>query len=160
MAQLKEGDQLPDVEVFDGDVSKKINMRELFKGKKGILFAVPGAFTPGCSAKHLPSYVKNIDKIKAKGAEVIACLAVNDPFVMDAWGKEHKVGSNIHMLADPDGKFTKAVGLELAANPVLGNARSKRYSAIVEDGVVKKLNVEPDGTGTTCSLADAIVNDL
>ncbi|OQV12678.1 putative Peroxiredoxin-5, mitochondrial [Hypsibius exemplaris] len=157
---LKEGDTLPDVEVYDGDVTKKVNVRELFKGKKGILFALPGAFTPGCSAKHLPSYVKKFDELKAKGVEVIACLSVNDPFVMKAWGKEHQVGDKIHMLADADSSFTKAVGLELPANPVLGNPRSKRYSAIVEDGVVKKLSVEPDGTGTTCSIADAIIEFL
>jgi len=157
---LKEGDALPDVEVFDGDVSKKVNVRELFKGKKGILFALPGAFTPGCSAKHLPSYVRKYADIKAKGVEVIACLSVNDPFVMQAWGKEHKVEDKIHMLADSEGKFTKAAGLELAANPILGNVRSKRYSAIVEDGIIKKLNIEPDGTGTTCSIADAILEFL
>ncbi|GAU96011.1 hypothetical protein RvY_07519 [Ramazzottius varieornatus] len=157
---IKEGDSLPDVEIFDGEPGKKIKVTELFKGKKGILIAVPGAFTPGCSQKHLPSYVKKYDDITAKGVEVIACISVNDPFVMASWGKDQNVGDKIHMLADPEGKFTKAMGLELAANPVLGNARSKRYSAIVDDGVITKLNVEPDGTGTTCSLSDEILKSL
>ncbi|KPP68764.1 mitochondrial peroxiredoxin 5-like [Scleropages formosus] len=144
---LTVGQALPAVEVQEGDPGNKVSMDQLFKGKKGVLFAVPGAFTPGCS----------------KGIEEVACIAVNDAFVMAAWGKEHGTEGKVRMLADPTGAFTKAVDLLLDNDQivqVLGNQRSKRYAMVIENSVVKKLNVEPDGTGLTCSLASSILADL
>ncbi|CAL8267342.1 unnamed protein product [Merluccius merluccius] len=157
------GQSLPAVEVHEGDPGTKVSMDQLFKGKKGVLFAVPGAFTPGCSKTHLPGFVQQAEELRTKGVQEIACIAVNDAFVMAAWGKEHGVEGKVRMLADPTGAFTKAVDLLLDKDPVvqaLGNKRSQRYVMLVEDGVVKKVNVEPDGTGLTCSLAPNILSEL
>lgn len=125
------------------------------KGKKVVLFAVPGAFTPGCSKTHLPGYIAKADEMKAAGVSEIVCVSVNDPFVMSAWAKDHQAAGKVRMLADASGLFTKAVdlGLEL---PPLGGFRSKRYSMVIEDSVVTALNVEADGTGLSCSLADKL----
>ncbi|KDR23852.1 peroxiredoxin-5, mitochondrial isoform X1 [Zootermopsis nevadensis] len=152
---IQAGDKLPSVELYENSPTKKVNLSELTKGKKVVIFAVPGAFTPGCSKTHLPGYVSKADELKQKGIKEIVCVSVNDPFVMEAWGKEHKVDGKIRMLADPNAAFTKAVDLSTDLPP-LGGTRSKRYSMVVEDGVVKSINVEPDGTGLTCSLADKI----
>merc|ERR1712227_374251 len=157
---IKEGEQLPSVELYENNPGEKVNIADLFKGKKGIIFAVPGAFTPGCSKTHLPGYVEDFDKIKEKGFDVVACVSVNDPFVMGSWGEHHNANGKIRMLADMKAEFTKAVDLELDATPLLGNVRSKRYAMIVEDGVVKKLQVEPDGTGLTCSLSKSLLSSL
>ncbi|XP_059913756.1 peroxiredoxin-5, mitochondrial isoform X1 [Gadus macrocephalus] len=160
---IKVGESLPAVEVHEGDPGTKVSMDQLFKGKKGLLFAVPGAFTPGCSKTHLPGFVQQAAELRAKGVEEVACIAVNDAFVMAAWGKEHGAHGKVRMLADPTGAFTKAVDLLLDKAPVvqaLGNQRSQRYVMLVEDGVVKKVNVEPDGTGLTCSLAANILSEL
>ncbi|XP_012683139.1 peroxiredoxin-5, mitochondrial [Clupea harengus] len=160
---IKVGEPLPAVEVQEGEPGKKVSMDQLFKGKKGVLFAVPGAFTPGCSKTHLPGFVEQAGQLKSKGIQEVACVSVNDAFVMAAWGKEHGTDGKVRMLADPTGAFTKAVDLLLDSDQivqVLGNQRSKRYSMLVEDGVVKKINVEPDGTGLTCSLATNIMSDL
>lgn len=160
---IQVGDPLPAVEVQEGEPGNKVAMDQLFKGKTGILFAVPGAFTPGCSKTHLPGFVQQADDLKGKGVQVIACISVNDAFVMAAWGKEHGADGKIRMLADPTGAFTKEVDLLLDSEQivqVLGNKRSKRYAMLVEDAVVKKINVEPDGTGLTCSLASSILSEL
>ncbi|XP_007244580.3 peroxiredoxin-5, mitochondrial [Astyanax mexicanus] len=160
---IKVGESLPAVEVQEGAPDKKVSMDQLFKGKKGVLFAVPGAFTPGCSKTHLPGFVEEAGQLKSKGVQEVACISVNDAFVMAAWGKEHGTDGKVRMLADPTGAFTAAVDLFLDNDEilqVLGNKRSKRYAMLVEDGVVKKLNVEPDGTGLTCSLASNILSDL
>ncbi|KAL3971306.1 translation initiation factor 4E [Sarotherodon galilaeus] len=160
---IQVGEHLPAVEVQEGEPGNKVAMDQLFKGKKGVLFAVPGAFTPGCSKTHLPGFVEQAAELKNKGIQEIACISVNDAFVMAAWGKEHGADGKVRMLADPTGAFTKAVDLLLDIDQmvqVLGNKRSKRYSMLVEDGVVKKLNVEPDGTGLTCSLASSILPEL
>jgi len=125
-----------------------------------VIFGLPGAFTPGCSKSHLPGYVENFDKLKGKGVEVVACVSVNDPFVMAAWGEAHKATGKVRMLADTCAEFTKAIGLEFDATPILGNVRCKRFSMLVENGVVTKLHVEPDGRGLTCSLAPEILKDL
>ncbi|XP_044304533.1 peroxiredoxin-5, mitochondrial [Varanus komodoensis] len=163
MAALKVGDKLPSVEVYEGDPGNKVNVSSLFKGKKGILFGVPGAFTPGCSNTHLPGYVEKAGQLKGKGVEIIACLAVNDVFVMNAWGKAHQAEGKVRMLADPTGAFGKATNLLLDKEPLrelFGSNRSKRFSMVVQDSVVKALNVEEDGTGLTCSLASNIVSQL
>jgi 2-Cys peroxiredoxin 5 len=104
--------------------------------------------------------VKHIDALKAKGVSEVICTAVNDPFVMDAWGKAHGAGGKVRMLADTEGKLAHALGIELDLTAALGNKRMKRFSAVVEDGVITKWNVEPDGTGATCSLAENIVKDV
>lgn len=117
----------------------------LFTGKKVLLFSVPGAFTPTCSNKHLPGYVQQAGALKAKGIDTIACLAVNDVFVMSAWGKSQNAGENVVMLADGNGDYTRALGLELDATGFGMGKRGKRFSMLVDDGVVKQLNVEPPG---------------
>ncbi|XP_078063601.1 peroxiredoxin-5, mitochondrial, partial [Mustelus asterias] len=150
------GDKLPSVDVHEGDPHCVVNTADLFKGKKGVIFGLPGAFTPGCSKSHLPSYVENYEALKKKGVEIIACIAVNDAFVMAAWGKEHKADGKVRMLADPTGAFTRAIGLELDKEQLiaaLGNKRCKRFVMVLDNGVVKDLKVEQDGTGLTCSLA-------
>ncbi|XP_070838603.1 peroxiredoxin-5, mitochondrial [Chaetodon trifascialis] len=160
---IQVGEHLPAVEVQEGEPGNKVAMDQLFKGKKGVLFAVPGAFTPGCSKTHLPGFVQQAEELKSKGIQEVACISINDAFVMAAWGKEHGTDGKVRMLADPTGAFTKAVDLLLDSDQivqVLGNKRSKRYALLVEDGVVKKVNVEPDGTGLTCSLASNILSDL
>nr|XP_046267658.1 peroxiredoxin-5, mitochondrial [Scatophagus argus] len=160
---IQAGEHLPAVEVHEGEPGNKVAMDQLFKGKKGVLFAVPGAFTPGCSKTHFPGFVQQAEDLKSKGIQEIACISVNDAFVMAAWGKEHGADGKVRMLADPTGAFTQAVDLLLDSDQivqVLGNKRSKRYSMLVEDGVVKKINVEPDGTGLTCSLSSNILSDL
>jgi len=160
-APIKPGDKLPTVPVFETTPATKVNLAELFAGaKKGVLFAVPGAFTPTCSKTHLPGYVEQAAALKAKGVDVIACISVNDPFVMDAWGKAHNATGKVRMFADPSGAFTKAVDMELDLSGPLGTVRSKRYSLLIEKGVVKKVNVEPDGAGATCSLAPELLKQL
>ncbi|XP_061172848.1 peroxiredoxin-5, mitochondrial-like [Saccostrea echinata] len=153
---IKAGDKLPAVDLFEKDPGGKVNSGELFGKGKHIIFAVPGAFTPGCSKTHLPGYVQQCDALKSKGVDSIACISVNDPFVMDAWGEAQGANGKIRMLADTCGEFTKAVDMEIDLAAVLGNKRSKRYSMVVKDGVVESVNVEPDGTGLTCSLAEKI----
>ena len=143
---IKEGDKLPSVKLNmmkDGKPAA-VTTDELFAGKKVVLFAVPGAFTPTCSMAHLPGFVVNADKIKAKGVDSIICLSVNDAFVMDAWGKD-KNAENLLMVGDGNGDFTKAVGLEMDGSGFGLGKRSQRYAMIVENGVVKKLNVEAPG---------------
>ena len=157
---LQIGDKLPSVTLFEGTPGSKVNIAELFAGKKGILFAVPGAFTPGCSNTHLPGYVGDFEQYKAKGVEVIACVSVNDPFVMAAWGQAHQAGDKVRMLADTAAEFTKAIEMDFDATAVLGSVRSKRYSLIVDDGVVTAINVEPSGTGLTCSLSNVLLSQL
>eukprot|EP00931_Biecheleriopsis_adriatica_P119577 TRINITY_DN94802_c0_g1_i1.p1 TRINITY_DN94802_c0_g1~~TRINITY_DN94802_c0_g1_i1.p1 ORF type:complete len:225 (-),score=71.52 TRINITY_DN94802_c0_g1_i1:76-666(-) len=134
-----EGDTLPNVDVDEGKPGETVNVLELFKGKKGILFAVPGAFTPTCSEKHLPGFIEQAEELKAAGAEVIACVAVNDPFVMSAWGKQQEAEGKVRMLADTKCELTKALDMELDATAKLGNVRSQRYAMIVEDGKITKL---------------------
>jgi glutaredoxin/glutathione-dependent peroxiredoxin len=118
---------------------------QLFKGKTVVLFSVPGAFTPTCDAKHLPGFVQHAGDIKARGVDTIACMAVNDVFVMGAWGKAGSVGDNVLMLADGNADYAKALGLELDATGFGMGVRGKRFSLVVKDGVVKQLNVEGPG---------------
>lgn len=157
---IQVGDTIPSVEFQEGNPGNKVNSGEIFAQGKTVLFAVPGAFTPGCSKTHLPGYVQDADQILAKGVDRIACVSVNDVFVMNAWGEAQGVGDKIHMLADPAADFTKAVGLDVDASGVLGNVRSKRYSMIIEDGKVTHLNVEPDGFGLSCSLSQSLLEQL
>jgi glutaredoxin/glutathione-dependent peroxiredoxin len=144
---IKVGDRLPGgtLKRMSKDGPAAMSTDELFKGKKVVLFSVPGAFTPTCNAKHLPGFVREGSKIKAKGIDTIACLAVNDVFVMDAWGKSCSVGEDILMLADGNGDWTKALGLELDATGFGMGIRGKRFSLVANDGVVTALNVESAG---------------
>jgi len=161
MPVIKVGDKLPSVELYENNPGNKVNILELFSGaKKGIIFAVPGAFTPGCSKTHLPGYVDKFATIKEKGVDLVACVSVNDPFVMEAWGEAHHATGKIRMLADTNGEFTKAIDMELDLKAALGSVRSKRYSLLVENGVVTHVNVEPDGKGLSCSLAPEILKQL
>lgn len=153
------GETIPSIDVSVGTPADTVNMAELCAGKKVVLFAVPGAFTPGCSMTHLPGYIQNSDAIQAKGVDLIACISVNDAFVMAEWGKAQGATGKITMLADAQGTFTKAVGLDVHAAG-LGGLRSKRYSMLIENGTVTKLNVEPNGFGLTCSLAEPLFADL
>ncbi len=141
---IKVGDRLPAGKfgIMTKDGPGSISTQELFGGKKVVFFSVPGAFTPTCSNSHLPGYVKHAVEIKAKGVDTIACMSVNDVFVMDAWGKDRGVGDKVLMLADGNGEFTKALGLELDASGFGMGHRSQRFSMVVHDGVVKELNVE------------------
>jgi peroxiredoxin len=139
---------------------KDITTDELFRGKKVILFAVPGAFTPACSQRHLPGFVEQADAIKAKGVDLIACVAVNDAFVLGAWAREHKCDGRVMMLADGSGEFTRALGLELDLSKAGLGRRSQRYSMLVENGVVKALNVESQPGQVGVSGAEALLKAL
>jgi peroxiredoxin len=142
---IKVGDTLPQATfnmLLDG--VQAVGTDDIFKGKKVVLFAVPGAFTPTCSAKHLPGYIEHLDGFKAKGVAV-ACMAVNDAFVMDAWAKSQKAPGEIMMLADGNGAFSQALGLEMDATGFGMGVRSKRFALYAEDGVVKALHVEAPG---------------
>ncbi len=158
---LKVGDKVPNVTLkkMGEKGPEDVDTGELFASGKVVLFAVPGAFTPGCSKVHLPGYVVNADKIKAKGVERIICMSVNDAFVMAAWGKDQNA-EELVMLADADAKFARALGLELDASAHGLGIRSKRFSLIAEDGVVTHLNVEPDGAGIDVSVAEKVLEAL
>lgn len=153
------GDTLPNVElrVMGKDGPEAVNTADLFAGKKVVLFAVPGAFTPTCSEAHLPGFVVKADEIKAKGVDSIICTAVNDVFVMDAWGKAQNA-DGIIMLADGIGAFASALGLELDLTGIQFGKRSKRYAMIINDGVVELLNV--DEKDLDKSSAEAILAAL
>merc|ERR1711983_398333 len=157
MAPIQAGDAIPNVDLFEGAPDKKVNLAEECKSGKHVIFGVPGAFTPGCSKTHLPGYVSKAEELKGKGVSQIFCVAVNDPFVMAAWGENQNAGGKVRLLADTCGDFTKALDLELDLAKVLGNVRCKRFSMLVEDGKVSKVNIEPDGTGMTCSLAESLL---
>jgi peroxiredoxin len=122
-----------------------VKVEDLTKGKKVVIFGLPGAFTPTCSAKHVPSYLANYDKLKAKGVDTIACMSVNDAFVMGAWGREQKTGDKVRMLGDGSADYTKALGLEFDLTAKGLGLRCQRFSMLVEDGVVKALNIEGPG---------------
>jgi peroxiredoxin len=134
-------------------------MEELCAGKKVVLFAVPGAFTPTCSVQHLPGFVTNAGNLKEKGVDIVACISVNDPFVMGAWGKDRSAGEEVLMLADGNAEFTSAVGLEMDGSGFGLGKRSQRYAMIIDDGVVSTLNVE-SGPSVDVSSAEAILAAL
>jgi glutaredoxin/glutathione-dependent peroxiredoxin len=151
---ISAGDRLPDAELrtMTPDGPAVVKSADVLGTGKVVLFAVPGAFTPGCSNVHLPGFVERAGELKDKGITTIACVAVNDPFVMDAWGKAHGVGDDILMLSDGNGDFTAAMGLELDGSGFGLGKRSKRYAAILEDGVVTSIDVDVKGIDlSTCS---------
>jgi peroxiredoxin len=157
---IKQGDKMPSgtLKTMTANGPQDVSTDDLFKGKKVVLFSVPGAFTPTCSNQHLPSYLKNFDKIKAQGVDTIACMAVNDAFVMDAWGKDRGVGDKIKMLADGNGDYTKALGLEFDLTKGGLGKRGKRFSMIVDNGVVKEVNVDESSYSLTSAEATCHLN--
>jgi glutaredoxin/glutathione-dependent peroxiredoxin len=152
---IKVGDKLPDGKLMESTefdsatqcamAPKEVNVGEAVKGKKIAIFGLPGAFTPTCSAKHVPSYLNNLDKLKAKGVDEVWCFAVNDPFVMGAWARDQKANGKIRFMGDGSADYTRKLGLELDLNPRGMGMRCQRFSMLVDDGVVKTLNVEAPG---------------
>jgi peroxiredoxin len=155
---IKVGDTVPSITLrqMTTDGIKEVSTDELLGGKKVVLFALPGAFTPTCSSKHVPGFIENAEALKGRGVEAIACVSVNDAFVMDAWGRDLGVGDSVLMLADGNADFTRAVDLMLDGSGIGFGVRSQRYAMIVDDGVVKHLAVE-DGTGLGVSAAERIL---
>jgi peroxiredoxin len=154
------GDKVPDVEVKtlgEDGMPKTVRTGEVLGTGKVVLFAVPGAFTPGCSKVHLPGFVEGADQVLAKGVDQIVCIAVNDAWVMDAWGKSQGA-DKITMLADGNAEFTKAMGLEFDGGGVGLGVRSQRYAAVIEDGVVKELDVEPNPGVDVSSCANVLTH--
>lgn len=144
---IKVGDKIPSVKLkhMTKDGIKDTTTDDLFKGKKVVLFGLPGAFTPTCSAKHLPGFVQQAEQIRSKGIDSIVCLSVNDAFVMDAWGKQQNVGDKVMMIADGNADFARAVGLEMDGSGYGMGTRIRRFSMLVDNGTVKQLNVEKPG---------------
>jgi peroxiredoxin (alkyl hydroperoxide reductase subunit C) len=158
---IKVGDSIPSMKLMmaSAEGPKEVSTDDIFKGKKVVLFAVPGAFTPTCSARHLPGFVQNADAFLAKGVDTIVCMAVNDAFVLGAWAKDQGVDGKILMLADGSGAFTKALGLELDLTPRGLGVRSQRFALVAQDGKVTHIAIEPPG-GFEVSKAEAILSHL
>ena len=153
------GDRLPDAELrtMTPDGPGAVRSTEVLGTGRVVLFAVPGAFTPGCSTVHLPGFVERAAELRAKGVSRIACVAVNDPFVMDAWGRAHGVGDDILMLSDGNGEFTEAMGLVLDGSGFGLGSRSKRYAAIIDDGVVTSIDVDEAGAIDLSSCSNLLL---
>ncbi len=156
------GDKMPEgtFGVMTAEGPGALSSDDLFKGKKVVLFSVPGAFTPACSAKHLPGFIQSADALKAKGVDTIACLSVNDVFVMDAWGKDQSAGDKVTLLADGNGDYVKALGLDLDARGFGMGVRGERFAVVVEDGVVKQLHREAAASDVKASSAENILANL
>jgi glutaredoxin/glutathione-dependent peroxiredoxin len=158
---IKAGDKMPagTFKRMTKDGPKDLTTDELFKGKLVVLFSVPGAFTPTCDAKHLPGFVQLADQLHAKGVDTIACMAVNDVFVMNAWGKSSGVGEKILMLADGNGEYAKALGLELDAKGYGMGTRGQRFAIVAKDGIATRVDVEAPGQFKV-SAAEAVLAQL
>lgn len=156
------GDRLPAVDLkrLTADGVQNVAVAELTRGKKIVLFAVPGAFTPTCSEQHLPGFLEHAEAIRAKGVDAIVCVSVNDPFVMSAWAKNREVGDRITMLADGNAELTKAIGLDFDASAAGLGTRSRRYAMVVDDGVVQALMVEDVPSKAERTAASAILEVL
>ncbi|MCY4655221.1 MAG: peroxiredoxin [Gammaproteobacteria bacterium] len=157
---IKEGEKLPEANLFVLSEGRptQLSVNDLTAGKKTVIFAVPGAFTPTCSEQHLPGYVRNLSELKAKGVDEVVCVSVNDPFVMDAWGKDRNA-EGIVMASDGNGEFAESLGLVMDGSGFGLGKRSQRYAMIVDDGVVSKLAVESAG-GFDVSKAESILEAL
>jgi glutaredoxin/glutathione-dependent peroxiredoxin len=144
---IKAGERMPagTLKTMTAEGPRDLSTDELFKGRKVVLFSVPGAFTPTCDAKHLPGFVQSADRLKAKGVDTIACMAVNDVFVMNAWGKHSNVGDKVLMLADGNGEYARALGLELDGRGFGMGTRGQRFAIIVDDGIATQVNIEAPG---------------
>jgi peroxiredoxin len=159
---IQVGDRLPaaNLKRLTADGIKDVSLGDITKGKKVVLFAVPGAFTPTCSERHLPGFLEGAEALKAKGVQAIVCVAVNDPFVLNAWDKATSIGGRVELLSDGNAEFTKAIGLELDGRGAGLGTRSKRYAMVVDDGVVKTLLVEDAPAQADKSSAQAILATL
>ena len=159
---IQVGDRLPaaNLKRLTADGIKDMPVAELIRGKKVVLFAVPGAFTPTCSEQHLPGFLQQAAAFKAKGIDTIACVAVNDPFVLNAWDKANAVDGRIVLLSDGNAEFTKAIGLDFDASAVGLGTRSKRYAMVVDDGVVRTLLIEDVPSKAQKSSAEALLATL
>jgi peroxiredoxin len=159
---IQVGERVPNVTVahMTEDGPENLSTDEIFAGKKVVLFALPGAYTPTCSAKHVPGFLQHADAIQARGVDTIACLSVNDAFVMGAWGKDQGVGDKVLMLADGSGEFTRAVGMELDLTGRGLGVRSHRYAMVVDDGVVASLKLEENPSQLGVSSAESILAEL
>ena len=158
---IKVGDKIPSVMLhrMDNGSVNEVKTEDLFKGKKVVLFALPGAFTPTCSARHLPGFIDRAEDLQKKGVDTIACLSVNDAFVMDAWGKDRGAGNKVMMLADGNADFAKALGLTMDGSKYGMGTRAQRFAMVVDNGVVKTLNVEAPGAFEVSS-AEAMLKAL
>lgn len=159
---IKVGEKVPagSFGVMKGEGPGAVSTDDLFRGKSVVLFSVPGAFTPTCSRTHLPSFVQNAAALKAKGVDTVACMAVNDVFVMDAWSKSAGAEGKVLMLADGNASYTKALGLELDASGFGMGTRGQRFAMVVKDGVVQKLMVEPSAGQCTVSGGSSVLESL
>ena len=159
---IKVGDKVPQTTFtkMTENGPEAVDSEGYFKGRRVALFSVPGAFTPTCSAKHLPGFIEKQADLKGKGIDEIACTAVNDAFVMGAWGKDQKADGKVHMLADGNGDFTRAMGLEFDASKFGMGKRSQRYSMVVDNGVVKSVNVEQPGAFEVSSAEYMLQHEL
>ena len=158
---IQVGDTLPSINLttMTAAAPKPVSLIEISAGMKMVLFAVPGAFTPTCSVQHLPGFIDKNKDLKEKGIDIVACVSVNDPFVMNAWGEDRNVGEDVLMLSDGNGDFTAAIGLEMDGSGFGLGTRSQRYAMIIDDGVVSALNVE-SGPGLDVSSAETILGQL
>ena len=157
--EIQVGEKLPDIQVMTSPTSK-VKITDLYQGKRGIIFGLPGAFTPTCSNTHLPEFIRDYEAWKAKGIEVICCVSVNDVFVMEAWGKQQQAEGKVILISDMNATFTKAVGLEIDLTEKLGSIRSKRYSMEINDNLVCSINVESSLGSTECSTSSAMLGSF
>jgi len=157
---IKAGDPMPKgtLKRMTPEGPKDISTDDLFKGKKVVLFSVPGAFTPTCDAKHLPGFVENAQALKGKGVDTIACMAVNDVFVMNAWGKSQNAGDKVMMLADGNGDYARALGLTMDGSRFGMGTRGQRFAVVVEDGVAKKVYIEAPGEFKVSAAENILAN--
>ena len=162
MAELAAGAAVPSVALGEGTPATSVNLAELAKGKRIVVFGVPGAFTPGCSKTHLPGYVAQSAAIRAKGVDEIVCVAVDNAFVMASWGEAHGAGGKVRMLSDNKGELAKALGVAIDLPALRQGVTNKRFSFIAKDGVITHMNVEPPeaATGMSCSLVDPLLKQL
>jgi 2-Cys peroxiredoxin 5 len=156
MAPIKPGDQMPHACLLENDPEHSIDIADLCKNKKIILCGLPGAFTPCCSCHSLPKYIEKSDELKKKGVDEIICVSVNDPYVMKAWAKDQHAEGKVRLLADTKRELTDRLGLSVDMSDKLGSVRCRRYCALVDNGVVKQLNIEEDPNQATCTLPENI----
>ncbi|CAH1645436.1 unnamed protein product [Spodoptera littoralis] len=152
---IRVGENLPECVLYEDYPTNLVRLPELLIGKYAVIFGVHGAFTPGCSRTHLPGYINLADKMKSDGIHEIICVSINDPYVMAAWSEKYHTKGRVRMLADPSGEFIRAIGLGIHMS-ALGGYRAKRFSMFLANNILKQLNVEPDGTGLSCSLATSL----
>ena len=159
---IKAGDKIPSVALkrLGADGMEEVSTDDLFAGKKVVMFGLPGAFTPTCSAKHLPGFIEKADQIGAKGVDSILCMSVNDPFVMKAWADQQGAGDKVAMLPDGNGTLTAAMGLELDVSAVGLGSRSKRFAMVVDDGTVTSIAIEENPGGLDVSSAESVLASL